>query len=171
MRYILISICFMIIGCSSKKEVVDSNLSFLQALKQQSKKSECGVYVDSFYENKKEVIESLDSLMYRNYPIFLIQEYDNQSGEFYEAIWNKKNPKVEYRKDSRGINLVNNLYPYYYYELIENWDTKKIREYENKYGNDFGSNRIIGVKIEMKKGKLKIKCVNFSSFYLSDQKN
>ena len=69
------------------------------------------------------------------------------------------------------MNIVSNLYPHYYYKLIESWDTKKIREYENEYGNDFDSNRVTGVKIKMENGKLKINCINFSSFYLPDQKN
>lgn len=168
MRYIWIFTCFLILACSSKEKVVNNNLSFLQELKTQSKQTECGLYTDDFYENKKEIIKRLDSLMYKNHPIFLIQEYNHQSGEFYEAIWNKKSPKIEYKKDSRGINLVNNLYPNYYYELIESWDTEKIKEYENKYGNNFGANPITGIKVEMNRGELKISCINFSSFYLLD---
>jgi hypothetical protein len=168
MKGIIIVLSFLIVSCTSSKTLVKNNETFFKSLKNHSKKKKCDY---NFYENIDTINERLDFVNYEDDTIFLIQEYNIQTGEFYESIWNSKS-KVEYKRKSETLEYVEDLlFPKYYYSLVENWNLDKIKEYEDQYGNNFGANIVKAYKVDLNSGNLTLNCVSFSSFFSLDLEN
>lgn len=168
MKSITVIIAFLIISCSASKVLVKDGDTFLNTLKSQTKKEKC-----SFVYNQDTSLigKRLDFLDYENDTVYLIQEYNIQTGEFYVSIWSDKS-QVEYKKNGQKVQFTEDLiFPKYYYSLIRGWDIEKIKKYENQYGDNFGANPVKAYKIRIDKGKLEVNCISFSSFFSPDLEN
>lgn len=153
----------MIVSCTSSKILVKDNDTFFKSLKSHSKKKKCDY---NLYEKIDSVNEKLDFINYQEDIIFVIQEYNIQTGEFYESIWNSKS-KFEYKRKGETLEYIeDSLFPKYYYSLVQNWDLDTIKKYEDKYGDNFGSNIVKAYKIDLNRGNLTLNCISFSSFFL-----
>lgn len=152
-QVILILTTFFIFSCSASKKVVSNDDIFL-AVKEVSVKKKCGLYPDMYYENKKRLNDKINFLNISNDTIFLIQEYDIQSGELRESIWNKIS-KIEYVSLRGEIRVPKiQLFDTEIYDSVNSWSFK----IGNRKSRDFGSNDVVVYRIIIKQNKVNIDC-------------
>lgn len=154
-------------NCNSQSEFIKiSNTIYKRALKNNTnnefKKS---ARLDN--EIRKEIIrKGKISFLDNSEPLFILEGYDLETGEYYTEIWNSKGfmSYNRYKKDYKENK--ENLYTENLKLLIKTWNTEKIEQEMIEKGIDFGGLAISATVIYFSKnGKINdIKSFSFSQY-------
>ncbi|WP_422349039.1 hypothetical protein [Flagellimonas sp.] len=152
----LLLIAVLVSNCGAGKRVSTVNEVF-ETLRRSANKSKCGIYPESFYSNRKGLYPEMDFLNINQDTIYVLQEYDIETGEHKESIWNKVS-KLEYTsfKGSTKKSLTP-LFESKYYKALNNWNKNGLDD----TSEDFGTNDIIAYRIAIFQNEAKIDCMVF----------
>lgn len=85
-------------------------------------------------------------------------------GVFYEAIWTDKG-KVEFKWNNLDYEIGSDYFIKRLYMLIENWDVATIKNEEKDHGNISDGGSMIGARLIIENGVMRMDCITFQEFF------
>ena len=97
--------------------------------------------------------------------LYLLESYEIENGTYIGRIWNAKSSiNYAYTKNNFSYNSTK-LYTEYTVNLIQKWDTLRIRKEETENANSLHEKYINGARIFISKGNAQIECITFKEFF------
>ena len=124
----------------------------------------------SYYlRNKLIAMDSLDVFVNSD-TLFILETFDGETAIYYGEMWNK-DKHISYTHEVGGKITFDGFdilgghnFPDYMRNLISRWNVPAIRQFNKEYGRLFDSWPIIGIKIIINKGRIKVDSITFDDF-------
>lgn len=157
-QFFIVFVVIFVNSCGVNKKITSVDDIFV-VVKNTADKTKCGVYPKLFYENKKSLYTKLDFINIKQDTIYILQEYDIESGQLKESIWNDDS-KLEYTSFKNEVKeSTNALFDDNIYETIATWNENKLM----RQSNDFGANDITAYRVSINDGIANVDCLVFQN--------
>lgn len=125
---------------------------------------------DSYHDIRIELIKSgkLDAFE-KSDTLFILESYDIESATFYGEIWSSQANQVYAYSQGSFYFDEESVFTDYTKKLIQEWDTKAIRQEEKNNSKMTNPLQIYGSRIVRFKNEFKIDCLAFKEFFLLER--
>lgn len=157
--------CIVLGACSSIKRISDFE-SFSKELNRNQKKQKCGFYPDITYKFRNNIKDMFSFIDFNSKldTIYVLESYNLESGSLYQSVWTKKE-KVEFKVENSKVEVVSNPFITRLYSMVEKWDTSIIKLEEEKHSKLLDGSQMLGARIILINGNLKMDCIKFKEFF------
>lgn len=153
----------MMAGCSSAQNVWDYS-SFSKRLYKLQRNENCGFSPKDEYKQRNKVKDQLTFINFSSDTVYVIKSFVLSEGCFYEAIWTNKE-KLEFKWNNLQFEIGSEFFIRRLYPMVEKWDIAKIKEEENKNGGILDGASMMGMRLIIENGVMRMDCIAFQEFF------
>lgn len=151
-------------SCSSTKQMVTDYPLFSKNFFLLQKKERCGFAPEDAYKQRKKIRDKILFIDYSSDTIYILKSFVMSEGAFYEAIWTDKG-RLEFKWNNLNYEIGSNYFIKRLYKLIENWDIETIKQEEKDHGDISDGSPIMGVRLIIENGIMRMDCIAFQEFF------